>query len=194
MLAGGASRRLSGIPKGLEIVGGRRIIDRVADALRPLTARLVLAANNASAHEWLPGVAVLTDEYPRAGGLAGVHAALSLGAGALVVAWDMPFVTTDLLAALLRLAPDSSVVVPESLPSSEVEPFCAYYSAAVRDPLGSFLSGGGGAARDFLGRTDGVRRLSAAEVNAIGDPRRLFFSVNTPEDLARARAMAGGAE
>ena len=34
ILAGGAASRFGGLPKGLERVDGRRIIDRVASALR----------------------------------------------------------------------------------------------------------------------------------------------------------------
>lgn len=182
------------MPKGLELVGGHRIIDRVATALRPLTNSLVVAANDPDAEHWLPGVAVVHDVIPGAGGLAGVHAALMSGSDALVVAWDMPFVNVELLAALVDVAPGNSIIVPESFPRRHVEPFCAFYSAGVREPLESFLRGGGGAARDFIASARGVRRLPASDVSAIGDARRLFFSVNTPEDLARARAMAAGAE
>src|SRR5688572_22108027 len=46
VLAGGASRRLAGIPKGLELVGGSRVIDRVANALRAVSNDLLLAAND----------------------------------------------------------------------------------------------------------------------------------------------------
>ena len=38
ILAGGRAVRMGGKPKGLELVGGRRILDRVADA-DPLVAR-----------------------------------------------------------------------------------------------------------------------------------------------------------
>ena len=175
-------------------MGGRRIVDRVADALRPVSDRLVLAANDVSAGDWLPGVAVLPDEHRGAGGLAGVHAALSLGHDALVVAWDMPFVTTGFLAALLERARTSRAlaVVPESHSRHGMEPFCAFYSLGMRRALDAFLEGGGGrAAGDFLASTNGVERLSLADVRAIGDPRRLFLSVNTSDDLARANAMAG---
>ena len=44
VLAGGASTRF-GAPKGLATVGGARIIDRVAAALREATPLLRLAAN-----------------------------------------------------------------------------------------------------------------------------------------------------
>lgn len=124
--------------------------------------------------------------------MAGVEAALSRGRDALVVAWDMPFVTSSLLSALIdeARAHDADVALPESDSPYGFEPFCAYYSTRLRDPLARFFAGGGGAARDFLGTISRVHRLPLADVKELGDPRRLFFSVNTQEDLERARAMA----
>jgi molybdopterin-guanine dinucleotide biosynthesis protein A len=44
ILAGGASRRF-GSPKALARVGGRRIVDRVRDALRAAVPEVVVSAN-----------------------------------------------------------------------------------------------------------------------------------------------------
>ena len=194
MLAGGAGSRLGGIPKGLERVGGARIVDRVADALRAVTPELVVAANAPDAADWLPGVPVYPDLRPRRGGLAGVEAALALGRDVLVVAWDMPFVTSALLRAVAELAgPEVPLVAPESESPHGVEPFCAYYSRSIRDELGRFLDAGG-AAHAFVRGLKRARFLGAAEVARYGDPARLFLSVNTPTDLERARAIAARAQ
>ena len=196
VLAGGGSRRLGGIPKGLEDVGGARIIDRVAAALREVTGELLLVANDAAAATWLPGVRVASDVHPGVGGLAGVEAALSEGRDALVVAWDMPFVTSELLRALVAAADESGadIALPESISPHGCEPFCAFYSVRVRESLSRFLASGGGAAREFLGRIPRVQLIPAAEIAALGDSRQLFFSVNTPDDLERARAIAKATE
>ena len=192
MLAGGASRRLGGALKGLEVLGDRRVIDRVAAALQAVTPELLLVANHPDASRWLPGVAVAMDLHPGAGGLAGVETALSRGSDALVVAWDMPFVTPTLLSALLSAARthDADVAAPESESPHGIEPFCAFYSARILPSLSTFLSHGGGAAADFLRDVPRLHRMPVAEVERLGDPRRFFFSVNTPADLERARAMA----
>lgn len=182
------------MPKGLERVGNARIIDRVATALRRVVPDLLLVANDPDARSWVHGVPVVGDLHAGGGGLAGVEAALGEGRGrdALVVAWDMPFVTEALLRALLEAARanDADVALPESDSPHGCEPFCAFYSARVRDSLTRFLDAGGGAAHDFLGRLPRVHRVTAAEIERIGDGRRLFLSVNTLEDLERARAMA----
>jgi molybdopterin-guanine dinucleotide biosynthesis protein A len=195
-MAGGASRRFGGAPKGLEEVGGQRIIDRVVLALRASVSELVLVSNDAAAGNWLPGVAVVADRIPGAGGLAGIEAALSSGRDVLVVAWDMPFVTAPVASAIVARAraTDADVVVPESESPFGFEPFCAFYAARVGPALSAFLAGGGRAPRDFLAKLTRVERVPRAELERLGDVRRTFLSVNSPEDLARARTMVGDAQ
>lgn len=113
VLAGGAASRYGGLPKGLERVAGRRIIDRVADALRDVTDDLLLVANDPAAADWLPGIRVQQDLVPNAGGLGGIHAALHAArTPVLIVAWDMPFVPAALLARLRELGRSADVAVP----------------------------------------------------------------------------------
>src|SRR5687768_10598807 len=135
------SRRLGGVPKGLEFVGGVRIIDRVANALRPVTSSIVVASSAEKARKWLDDASIVIDKQSRSGGLAGVEAAVAAGDDALVVAWDMPFVTTGLLDLLTReqVRTDADIVVPESESPYGVEPFCAFYSARVFRSLTAFL-------------------------------------------------------
>ena len=74
------------------------------------------------------------------------------------------------------------------------EPFCAFYSARIATVLTRFLDGGGGAAHQFVTQLPRARMFAMDRVASLGDPARLFFSVNTDADLARARAMAGHSE
>ena len=195
VLAGGANRRF-GRPKGLESIGGVRIIDRVANTIREVTTLDILSANDERAVLWLDNVSVKADIYRSSGGLSGVHAALSPGKDVLVVAWDMPFVVPQLLRAIVDRAVSSNahVVVPESRGPAGIEPFCAFYSAKALPEIDAFLAAGGGAAHGFLRALPGTVRLPLSDVVRIGDPDRLFFSVNTPEDLERARTIAGDGE
>ena len=172
------------------MVGGRRVIDRVRDALRPVTGEIVLVANDPRAAAWLPHTRVVGDLHTGAGGLAGVHAALALGGDVLAVAWDMPFVNSALLAAIHERAErtDADVCVPESESPYGIEPFCAFYRRTTLAPLDEFLAAGGGTARDFLVRCT-VAPLPLDDVRAIGDPDALFLSVNSADDLERARSL-----
>lgn len=196
ILAGGAARRFGGRPKGLEHVDGRRIIDRVAQALRAVTDDLLLVANAADAGAWLPGVRTVADRRAGAGALAGIETALlEAGTDILLVAWDMPFVSGALLGELRRIgeAEDVDAVLPESTSSRRgVEPLCAWYGARCLEPVRAALDAGD---QRVIGFHDAVRlhRVPADRCAAFGDPTRLFGNVNTPEDLAALRAPRGTA-
>jgi molybdopterin-guanine dinucleotide biosynthesis protein A len=183
---------MGGMHKGLEIVAGARIIDRVADALRSTCGRILLAANDPAASSWLPGTEVVADRHPGRGGLAGVEAAIARAGDVVVVAWDMPFVPQELLRELTRRAAtqDADIVVPESDSPHGFEPFCAYYSARVLPELTGFLARGGGAAHDFVGGTQHVCRIPMRDIAPFGEPATMFYSVNSREELMRARTIA----
>ena len=112
IVAGGENQRFGGAPKGLARVGGERIIDRVAKAIRVVTQNIVLVANAPDAEAWLPGVTVVRDTRPERGSVVGLYSAL---AGAtdvrLVVAWDMPFVSADLLKFVVERIGDGATAV-----------------------------------------------------------------------------------
>ncbi|MEO6446470.1 MAG: NTP transferase domain-containing protein, partial [Gemmatimonadaceae bacterium] len=72
ILAGGGATRFGGEAKGLQRVGGVRIIDRVAEALTRSCDDLLLIANDAGAAGWLPGVRIAGDVRPGEGSLGGL--------------------------------------------------------------------------------------------------------------------------
>lgn len=199
ILAGGAASRFGGAPKGLERVDGRRIVDRVAAALREVTDDLLLVANAPDAAEWLPGVRTEADVRTGLGALGGLHAALAhADADILLVAWDMPFVSAALLGELRRIgeggvdeshhaltfieSPD--VVLPESDGSRRgVEPLCAWYSRRCLPAVEQTLDAGDLRVIGFHELVR-VQRLPVARVRDFGEPARLFSNVNTREELA----------
>src|SRR5881227_864362 len=97
VLAGGESRRLDGIAKGLLEVGGRRIVDRVLAAVRSATDELFLITNDTAVRD----VPSFGDVRDGRGSLIGLHSALShCRDSAIVAAWDMPFLSSELLNML----------------------------------------------------------------------------------------------
>lgn len=194
VLAGGAARRYGGRPKGLLEVGGRRILDRVADAVAVVTgASPLLVANAPDAPAWRPDLTTVPDLRPGCGSLGGIYTAVAAGGGSapepvLCVAWDMPFVHEGLLSALIEDADDWDAFLPESAGRRGLEPLCAVYGPACRAAIERRLDAGDLRAIAFH---DDVRVgiLSLDRVRRFGDPAELFFNVNTPEDLARAEAV-----
>lgn len=188
ILAGGRSTRYGGLPKGLELVHGVRIIDRVRAALEPVVDDLLLIANDDSAAAWLPNVPHKSDVLRDVGSIAGIHAALvHAKTPVLVVAWDMPFVPTGLLRALRDAGLEADVAVAESDSRRGIEPLCAYYAPACIAAIERRLAADD---RRVIGFYDDVRvaRVPAVEVARFGDPALLFMNVNTPEERILAEA------
>ena len=194
ILAGGRSTRYGGVPKGLEFVNGRRIIDRVRDALAPVVDDLLLVANDPNAAHWLPGIRCASDVLRDVGSIAGIHAALvHAGTPVLVVAWDMPFVPTSLLRTLRDLGEHADAAVAESDSRRGVEPLCAYYAARCAPAIEARVATGD---RRVVAFFEDVRvaRVPAAEVARFGDPALVFMNVNTPEERVLAEAHAAAAD
>ena len=195
ILAGGRSTRYGGLPKGLELVRGVRIIDRVRAALDPVVDDLLLIANDDAAAEWLPDVRCERDVLQDVGSVAGIHAALVHARSAVVVvAWDMPFVPTGLLRTLRGVGATADAAVPESDSSRRgLEPLCAYYSTACIPAIERRIESGD---RRVIAFYDDIRlaRVSADVVARFGDPSLLFMNVNTPEERVLAEAHATTAD
>jgi len=188
VVAGGASSRFGGIPKGLEMVGGRRIVDRVIDAARHVASEVFLISNSADAPMWTPDVRVVNDVRPERGSIVGIHTALATTNGpTLVVAWDMPFVSTPLLSLIADRDDDQYAVIPEG--ESGLEPFCALYMPACLPMVECALDENDLRATALPHRFPSFSRIARAEIERIGEPTRLFFNVNSADDLARAEEI-----
>jgi molybdopterin-guanine dinucleotide biosynthesis protein A len=192
IVAGGASSRFGGFPKGLETVGGRRIVDRVIDAAMLVASDIVLVSNAEAAVGWVPSVRVVRDLRRERGSLIGIHTALATTKGpTLVLAWDMPFVTAELLSLIVRRGTDEPyAVIPESV--AGLEPFCALYTAACLPFIERAIAEADFRVTALPGRFPAFSRVTPAELDAIGDPTTLFFNVNSAEDLARAEEIDKG--
>ena len=104
ILAGGTASRFDGSPKGLELVGGDRVIDRLIRSLRTATGETpLLIANAPGAADWHSDLEVVGDAIRNCGSLGGLYTALTVAEGpVIVVAWDMPFVPAELFEALIQ--------------------------------------------------------------------------------------------
>ena len=194
VLAGGAASRFAGRPKGLQEVGGRRVLDRVVDTVcAALGSPPLLVANASDAPSWRPDLRCVRDLRPGLGSLGGVYTAIASGAGpVLVVAWDMPFLERTLLEALITEADRYDAYLPESgvagHGSGALEPLCAVYGPGCLAPIERAFARGD---LRMISFHDSIRvgTLSLDRVRAIGDPAALFFNVNDPADLERAERL-----
>jgi molybdopterin-guanine dinucleotide biosynthesis protein A len=189
VLAGGASARFGGAPKGLAEVGGRRILDRAVDSVRVVTDECFLIANDPEIRAAAGDLPAHGDLRRERASLVGLHSALWYCREAvLVVAWDMPFVSTELLSELRHRgeAADESTLVTSA---RGLEPFCAYYPRRTLALVERQLDEGDLRLSSFLAALTSAVVLAPDEVERFGAPERQFMNVNSATDLAAARAL-----
>jgi molybdopterin-guanine dinucleotide biosynthesis protein A len=187
ILAGGGATRFGGKPKGLEVVGGERILDRLVQVMvAALGEPPLLVANAPDAASWRPELRTVADVRPGFGALGGIYTAV-MGAPAPVVcvAWDMPFVSEALIGALADGLDRCDAMLPQSGGRRGVEPLCAAYGPACQDAIASSMAAGDLRAIGFHDRIR-VGILPLDQVRTLADPDLLFFNVNTADDLAKA--------
>jgi molybdopterin-guanine dinucleotide biosynthesis protein A len=184
ILAGGRARRLGGQDKSALIVDGLRFIDRQREALRPLTDRIVLVGYR-GAHP--PPLPVEDDRWPDAGPLGGLATALLTATTdrVLVLACDLPCVTTQFLAFLADVDPDAAAVLPVS--DGRWQPLCAMYARHAADTFVTALAGGERAVAPVVGQLR-PRLIDQDEWIRFDGSGLLLANINTPDDLARIRA------
>ena len=135
---------------------------------------------------------IVRDIIPARCALAGLHAGLFYAAfpWIYVTACDVPFANERVIRHLLgERRPGKEIIIPRS--REGLEPLSALYNKSCLPRIERNLDEGiFQIKRAFKARR--VREIPPETLEAI-DPRMQFkFSVNTPEDLARARQMAGG--
>lgn len=133
------------------------------------------------------GARVHVDLVPDGGALAGLHVALAQlppDGVALLLAVDLPAVTTDLLAWIVGQTAGADAAVPVT--PAGAEPVCAAYRASVLVPVTRRLVAGERRMTCFWPDVT-VRQLREGELARFGDPAVLFGNLNTPEDYRAAR-------
>lgn len=184
ILTGGSARRFDGRDKGALRVGGRTILERQIDVLTPLTDDIMaIGRPSPAAH-----LRHVVERHPGLGPLAGLEAALETARDdrVLLLACDLPFLTTPFLAHLLDVTADADAVVPRT--DRGYHPLCAVYDRRCLDAVRRRL-----AARDlalkWLLSDVHVVEIPAETLARFGPQQRLLANVNTQADLDEAETL-----
>jgi molybdopterin-guanine dinucleotide biosynthesis protein A len=186
--AGGASTRMGGSPKALLELGGRRIVERVRDAIAPVVDDMLLVTNTPELYAFL-GLPMVPDIYPGHGSLGGIFSGLKAASGdaAFTVACDMPFLHPEVARLVVARAGEGDVVIPRV--GGQWETLHAAYGKACLPHIEERLLSGRLKIVGFFERVR-VVEIDEADVARHRTPEVVFMNVNTPEELARARALA----
>lgn len=186
ILAGGRATRMGGDKAGAEL-GGRPLISYPLEAAHAAAAEIVVVAKPDTPLPALD-VRVLREPAEPVHPLCGIVAALQYADGRAVVvaAADMPFLTGELLAWMEAL--DAPLAVPSL--GGRLHPLLGRYGPELLEQLKSALK----AERALQEAVSEMapRLIEAGELERFGDPERLLFNVNAPEDLEEAEARLAG--
>jgi molybdopterin-guanine dinucleotide biosynthesis protein A len=184
ILAGGASRRM-GSEKSRLVLNGQTFAQRIADALLKVANSVTIVGRLTDD----PRLKSKADVYPEWGALGGVHAALSgcVSEWALVVACDLPYVSSDLFMRLAGLRDDFEAVAPVQ-PDGRPQPLCALYRVTPCLEKAEKLIQSGERRPVTLLQSLRTRWVAFAEISDLPGAADLFDNMNTPEDYSRARS------
>lgn len=187
VLAGGLSRRM-GEPKAVVELAGRPLVGRVVSTVGSAGLEPIVVAKPDSPLPKLDCRVLSEPSEPRHP-LTGLLTALqaSAGRGVVAIACDMPLVPAKLLSWLAEIEAPAAVCEV----GGRLEPLLGRYSPGSAAVLAEALARGA-AMREAVAALDPYV-VGEAELARFGDPERIVFNVNSPEDLLAAERLLGRA-
>ncbi|HKP85876.1 MAG TPA: molybdenum cofactor guanylyltransferase [Blastocatellia bacterium] len=181
--AGGFSSRM-GKDKAWLRLGGSTMIERIINALKPVTSGVSIIANKEE-YKYL-GLPVFADTYTGIGPLEAIRTALanSPTRRILLVGCDLPFVTSELFSFLVGLEGDYRAVVPVGA-DGRLEPLCAVYTTDCLSEVTSLIESGERKVARLFDRIP-ARFVGFDELSHLKGSSLFFENINTPEEFSSA--------
>ena len=195
VLAGGVSSRF-GQDKGILEIANKPLIKYVIDAVSPVVDETIVVTNSQDRITEYAKV-VATDvrfaidscesKGPLIGALTGFGSAH--GKYALLLPFDTPFVSREVVSLLFELCLGKAAAIPR-WPNEQIEPLHAVYQTKLAlEAAKSSVSEGKLTMRAMIEKLRGVRYVSTLVIQQLDPDLRAFFNINTPLDLKKAMAM-----
>ncbi|MEO6725347.1 MAG: molybdenum cofactor guanylyltransferase [Blastocatellia bacterium] len=190
--AGGRSSRMGADKAWLE-VNGRPMIEHVLAAAEPVAASLsiIISGDNPNEARYRQladkrGALLLDDLHVHLGPLGGIHTALKnceADDAALILACDLPFLTSEFLALLCQKHESnaSQITVPLDA-EGRLQPLAAIYDRACLPAVEEQLAAGQ-LRVDRLFDVVPTTRIAYSDFAHLPSAARFFFNLNSPEDL-----------
>ena len=195
VLAGGSSSRF-GKDKGLATLAGKPLINYVIDAIRRIVDETIVVTSSSERitkyKEIIPGsVKFIEDILESNGPLIGVLTGFAAASGkyALILPFDTPFVSREVVSLLFELCIGRSAVIPR-WPNGQIEPLHAIYQVRLATAAAeAAVAEGRLDMRGMIERMRGVRFVSTIAIQEFDPELKVFFNINMPLDLKKAASM-----
>ncbi|MBM4761603.1 molybdenum cofactor guanylyltransferase [Bacillus sp. B15-48] len=186
LLSGGKSSRM-GTNKALLPFNEQTNIERISQELKSMFDEIILVTNDPDSYEFL-NIRMVSDIYPGKGPLAGIHAGLIASdyEENIVVACDMPFVSAELAANLVKNLKHYDALVP--FIGGRRHPLMAAYQKRIIPEIELSIK------EDrlkmlFLFDKLNVRFVDEEELQSLTDVHfdKVFYNMNYPDEYEHAK-------
>ena len=191
LLAGGKSRRM-GEDKRYLLVGEETLLDRGLRILQSAFRDVLVVIAQDSPPLDKADTTVLRDLIPDCGSLGGLYTGLKTATtpSVFVVACDMPFLDPAVIATFTSLGGTSDIVMAKL--AGRLHPMHALYGKACLPIVEQMIQTRHLKIQQMVAdRSLTVRYVTETDLTTVDLNGRSFHNVNTPEDLAAARAILG---
>jgi molybdopterin-guanine dinucleotide biosynthesis protein A len=195
ILAGGSSSRF-GQDKGIIELNNKPLIKHVTDAVSPLVNETIIVTNSEeriSRYKKIvgPKVTFVVDKCESQGPLIGALTGFEKAHGnhSLLLPFDTPFVSREVIKLLFELCETRSAVIPR-WPNEQIEPLHAVYQTQkALEAAKSAVAEGKLNVRAMIEKMRNVRYISTLVIEELDPDLKGFFNINTAIDLQKATAM-----
>lgn len=188
ILAGGKSSRM-GTNKALLEINGKTVIENVVKELQRVVNHIIIVTNSFDEYEFL-NLPMVRDEWIGMGPLAGIQAGLAASETErnLIVACDMPFISSQLGEILLQELNEFQAAVPEI--SGQLHPLFAAYRKEVQKEVKKSLELNQLRIRGIF-RNIHVKIMNDTELRELGFQVKEtdIFNMNHPDEYEQAKTM-----
>jgi molybdenum cofactor guanylyltransferase len=183
--------------KALVELRGKPLLKRVIDIIDAIVDEVIVVTDTEERAEKYrklldPDVKVVVEVEEPKGPLIGALTGFGLAQGkhCLLLPFDMPFVSLDVIELFFELCPGKTAVVPR-WPDQEIEPLHAVYHTASALKATQIAVGEGACdLNSIVEHLGGVRYVSTLVLQEFDPELKTFFTVNTPVDLKMAETLA----
>ncbi len=180
ILAGGKNSRM-GSDKGLLLVDGIPIVERILNVLKPFVDEIIIITNGNN-YDYL-GYQTHKDLIKNCGPMGGIYTALSCSKTEknFVISCDMPFISNELIQLIIDNADDCEIAIP--IHNEKLEPLCCIYDKSCQLKLEELLKNNEWKLMDALNHFVVKQILVPENILNVN----CFANINTPDDYAKIK-------
>jgi molybdopterin-guanine dinucleotide biosynthesis protein A len=192
ILGGGSSSRF-GEDKGVLKLADKPLLNHVIETVRSIVGEVIVVTSSKKRADLYAEMVSAIVQFvvdvseakgPLVGALTGFEAAQ--GEYSLLLPFDFPFVSRDVLSLLCELCIGKSAVIPR-WPNNQIEPLHAVYQTKqAAEAAKKALRNKEIEMSAMIRELRGVRYIFTLVIEQLDPDLRTFFNINTPRDLGKA--------